>query len=90
MKAELGNGTWNKDYQPSGITAPDKVYVGIQDLGSGYATSISITPEEGYAEYIRKDALVEWARENFETCKIIGTRAMQKAFEELIDRIKSL
>ena len=41
----------------------DKIYVGIQDLGSGYATSVSITPQEGHSEYIRKDALLEWAKE---------------------------
>ena len=41
---------------------PDKIYIGIQDLGSGYATDVSITPEEGLSEYIRKDALLKWAK----------------------------
>ena len=60
MKAELGNTPADKNYKPSGIDVPNKIYVGIQDLGSGYATSISLNPQEGHSEYIRKDALVEF------------------------------
>ena len=41
------------------MKAPDKIYVGIQDLGSGYATSVSIKPQEGHSEYIRSEALME-------------------------------
>jgi len=68
---------------------PDKIYIPGKWL---HVPSNHFETEPSYdcTEYIRKDALVEWARENFETCKTIGTRAMQKAFEELIDRIKSL
>jgi len=68
---------------------PDKIYIPGKWL---HVPSNHFETEPSYdaTEYIRKDALVEWAKENFETCKIVGTRAMQKAFEELIDRIKSL
>ena len=40
--------------------APDKIYVGIRDLGSGYATDVSFSPGYDYPEYICKDALMEW------------------------------
>ena len=43
--------------------APDKIYVGVKDLGSGYATDVSLSPGDGYPEYIRKDALLEWIDE---------------------------
>lgn len=39
---------------------PDKIYLKIQDLGSGYAYGISLDDNEEH-EYIRKDALIEWA-----------------------------
>ena len=39
------------------MKAPDKIYVGVQDLGNGYATDMCLTPRDGYDEYIRKDAL---------------------------------
>ena len=44
---------------------PDKIYLKIQDLGSGYAYGISLDDNEGH-EYIRKDALMEWAKEHQE------------------------
>jgi len=85
----------------SKMKAPDKIYVPIVNLGVEDGKCLSPIwwkrdktnehPEVvGTAEFIRKDALVEFAKENFETCKTVGTRAMQKAFEELIDRIHSL
>jgi len=40
--------------------APDKIYVGIRDLGTGYMTDVSLSPGYDYPEYIRKDALLEW------------------------------
>ncbi len=84
---------------------PDKIYVGIGTLSS-------IQPAEEYAfpgwqekpyseirneEYIRKDALLEWAKEQFEYYKqidddfdgdvFIGNR---HAFAEMISKINSL
>ena len=42
------------------MKAPDKIYLGIQDLGSGYVYDISLD-NNGEQEYIRKDVLMEWA-----------------------------
>ena len=78
------------------MKAPDKIYLRCarhnKKQTSWFWYEIQCYPNQPKIEqeYIRKDVLEEWARENFETCKTIGTRAMQKAFEELIDRIKSL
>ena len=38
---------------------PDKIYVGIQDMDSGYTYNLSLD-NNGEQEYIRKDALLEW------------------------------
>lgn len=37
---------------------PDKIYLGVDDLGSGYAYNLSLN-NNGEQEYIRKDALLE-------------------------------
>lgn len=42
---------------------PDKIYLGIQDMGSGYTYNLSLD-NNGAEEYIRKNALIEWAKEN--------------------------
>ncbi len=39
------------------MEVPDKIYLGIQDLGSGYVYNISID-NNGEQEYIRKDILL--------------------------------
>lgn len=41
------------------MTTPDKIYLGIQDMGSGYVYNLSLD-DNGEQEYIRKDALMEW------------------------------
>lgn len=41
------------------MKAPDKIYLGIQDMGSGYVYNLSLD-DNGEQEYIRKDALIEW------------------------------
>ena len=70
---------------------PDKIYVGIQDLGTGYAYALSLD-NNGEQEYIRKDALLEWldgkmtiegATEGF-----IGGYDM--AMKDVIDKINSM
>ena len=71
------------------MKAPDKIYLiettricdEWRESPSKYATNIA---------YIRKDALLEWARNYHKLCESMGTRAMQKAFDEIIDKIKSL
>ena len=41
------------------MKAHDKLYIGLEDIGSGYVFNTSVLPN-GYDEYIRKDALIEW------------------------------
>lgn len=41
------------------MEAPNKIYLGIRDLGSGYAYDLSLD-NNGLQEYIRKEALIEW------------------------------
>ena len=40
------------------MKAPDKIYLGIQDLGSGYTYALSLD-NNGETEYIRKDKIIE-------------------------------
>ena len=65
---------------------PDKIYLGIQDLGSGYVYALSLD-NNGEQEYIRKDALLEWAKEKqYESLTIVADNFWQ----EVIDKINSL
>ena len=43
------------------MKAPDKIYIDIIDMDSGYMMAPSFE-NNGGAEYIRKDALLEWAK----------------------------
>lgn len=47
------------------MKAPEKIYLGIQDLGSGYVYDLSLD-NNGEPEYIRKDALMEWVESEME------------------------
>ena len=47
------------------MKAPDKLYCGIQELDTGYVYALSLD-NNGEQEYIRKDALLEWAKEQKE------------------------
>lgn len=47
------------------MKAPDKIYLSIRDLGSGYVYDLSLDNNREQ-EYIRKDALIEWAKEHQE------------------------
>ena len=62
------------------MIAPNKVYI----LPSQY----NLQYDNGGEEYIRKDALLEWAERQLATCD--GAVAMQRAYDKLIDKIKSL
>lgn len=64
--------------------APDKIYVGIQDMGSGYVYNLSLD-NNGEQEYIRKDALLELIKDE---SKFWDDGEM--IFRELIDKLNSL
>lgn len=42
------------------MNAPDKIYINVNPLGVDY--SIVPIPDFGGVEYLRKDALLEWAK----------------------------
>lgn len=68
------------------MEAPDKLYISIQDLGSGYAYDISLD-DNGGQEYIRKDALMEWAKD-FK--RRTGWYEIEVAMDDLIDKLNSM
>ena len=69
------------------MKAPDKIYLGIQDMGSGYVYALSLD-NNGEQEYIRKDALLEWLEE----CKNnpVITDLQKGNIQELIDHINEM
>ena len=70
------------------MKAPDKIYIGLEDVGSRHRVyNVSVIPN-GYDEYIRKDALLEWAKEMKRICQ--GAEPIEKAYQTMIDKIESL
>ena len=68
------------------METPDKIYIGIQDLGSGYVYALSLD-NNGEQEYIRKDALLEWLEEKL---KERHAPQFRDALGQVIDKINSL
>jgi hypothetical protein len=66
------------------MKAPDKIYLGIRDVGSGYVYNLSLD-NNGEQEYIRKDALIEWLEEGYE-----WVHNPLIAVSNLIDKLNSL
>ena len=71
--------------------APDKIYVGLKDVGSGYIWDISIL-DNGMEQYIRKDALLEWANNwlSFERSEIGLDKGFAHAMKIIIDKLNSM
>ena len=75
------------------MNAPDKVYIDDLAVVNDCATKISIKPLPNFSEYIRKDALLEWAKKKN---KRIDTEdgdyslGYVSAMIDLIDKIESL
>lgn len=67
------------------MKAPDKIYLGIDDMGSGYVYNLSLD-NNGHPEYIRKDTLLEWLEGKVNLSYGVAT----DAFVEVIDKLKSL
>ena len=79
------------------MKAPDKIYIPLYPNHSldGYhlADDYMYEPQQDFnnVEYIRKDALLEWAKGQASTTeKLNGKGAMLKAWDTLIDKIESL
>lgn len=69
------------------MKAPDKIYIHRTiHLGLLSASEIDITGQD--EQYIRKDALLEWAKNMKMICK--GVESLEKAYQTVIDKIKSL
>lgn len=70
------------------MKAPDKIYVHTSaHLGLLTLTTIPVGgPAE--QEFIRKDALMEWAKEMKKICR--GAEPIEKAYQTMIDKIESL
>ena len=70
------------------MKAPDKIYLGIRDLGSGYVYDLSLD-DNGEQEYIRKDALMEWANSwlAFKRSGVVLDDGFSYAMEELIKKL---
>ena len=78
----------------------DKIFVEIQDLGSGYAVDVSLTPKDEHIEYIRKDAIVEYINkelaeleERLDVAEIIGDRGPRGkkwAYENVLEKLNEL
>jgi hypothetical protein len=63
------------------MKAPDKIYINVHPLGVDY--SIVPIPDFGGVEYIRKDALLEWARNSRDS-------AGKLSYTEFIEKIETL
>lgn len=68
------------------MKAPDKIYLGIQDLGSGYAYAPSLY-DNGEQEYIRKEALLEWLE--YEKEWFEGTD-IEPHYQKVIDKLNEM
>ena len=76
---------------------PTKIYFTILDMGSGYVYTPSLD-DNGGTEYIRKDALIEWAKEKLEDLKsLLDTDPYKEAYigkcealKDIIDKINSI
>lgn len=66
---------------------PDRIFVSSDPFGFMPAYYIENHPPYG-EEYIRKDALLEWAKEKAEDYK--GTANIRRSFEMMIRKIESL
>lgn len=72
------------------MEAPNKIYINVTPLGVDY--SIVPIPDFGGVEYIRKDALLEWAKEQEK--KLVSdsftSSGKRKMLKRLIDKINNL
>lgn len=68
------------------MKAPDKIYVSIGPRQSLIARAGKTLNSD--TEYIRKEALLEWAREKAKDYK--GTANIRRSFEMMIRKIESV
>lgn len=78
------------------MKAPDKIYLGIQELDTGYVYNLSLD-NNGEQEYIRKDALLEWLEQNRNQAQMWFDRyndredlSAKQVWEEVIGKLNSM
>ena len=79
------------------MTAPDKIYVPQHNIEAGNIQELDELIVAGSTEYIRKDALLEWAEAEIELSKKVEC-VSEKSYEEgrqqvaqnLIDKINAI
>ena len=69
------------------MKAPDKVYIDDLAVVNDSVTKISLEQLPNFSEYIRKDALIEWA-EDFKAKT--GWYEIEVAMDDLIDKLNSM
>lgn len=69
------------------MKAPQTIYL-TPLLVEGCGKSLSKRVTENDVVYIRKDFLLEWAKEQSASCD--GAVAMKRAYDKLIDKLNSL
>lgn len=75
------------------MKAPDKVYIGIDDMGSGYVYNLSLD-NNGHPEYIRKEALLEWLENKIKTIKMpdsgFVSRLTYLVYQDVIEHLNEM
>ena len=71
------------------MKAPDKIYVAESLIKTPYGNEWSPTPyiSRKNTEYVRKDALLKWAKD-FKTST--GWSEIEEAMDDLIDKLNSM
>jgi len=72
--------------QVQNMKAPDKIYLHGYPLRNGFTTLTDHKVEN--VEYIRKDALLEWAKETYLNESASAVRKV--CFKQLIEKLESL
>jgi hypothetical protein len=70
------------------MEAPNVIFVDDLAVVNDSVTKISIHSLPNFSEYIRKDTLLEWAKEKANDYK--GTANIRRSFELMIKKIESL
>lgn len=75
------------------MKAPDKIYVDDLAVVNDFSTKVSVRPLLSFSEYIRKDMLLEWAKEHKMAIEVNGdeddayTRGEYDIINSLIDKL---
>lgn len=71
------------------MEAPDKIYLGIRELDTGYVYALSLD-NNGEQEYIRKDALLEWTNKELKDNVGQYHNDYDLALSSLIDKLNEM